>query len=306
MKIFIAHSTKDHVLIEKHIKPILLQYFYKEEDSIIILDKFESKGKHWQQVRKGIETCDVFVVLVSKNSKKSEIVLNETELALRRKENLIILPILINTDYYNEFEILLNQITAAIYKTKDKNPKNIEDHIKYLTSRNKKANDELNIKKDNPGNRKDSKFRYQIITAFYKMKKMKWTVLIAVFLVVACYIFIINFKIFNCKNDYIIINLTPVIDSLGGDEKFDTISGEVKIDSPENYRIVIYAYTNMWYIQPSFNKPFTDIIEGEWTTETHLGKKYAVILVKKEYEPENMIFNLPEKSDNIIEIKITP
>jgi hypothetical protein len=180
-----------------------------------------------------------------------------------------------------------NYSVETVNRTEDVN-------LKQIVSETEKTNE--------PNQRQNSKVKKRF--TFSLLVKISFTA--AFICTISYFIFFQDHNIKGIYREKLIINQLPAIDSLGGDEKFDIISGEVRIDSPENYRIVVYAYTNMWYIQPSFNKPFTVIIKGEWTTETHLGKKYAVMLVKKEYEPKNMIFNLPDKSDNIIEIKITP
>ena len=63
---------------------------------------------------------------------------------------------------------------------------------------------------------------------------------------------------------------------------------------PHNYRIVLYARTNIWYVQPIVSKPFTNIKKnGRWKNRTHLGNEYAALLVKKSFKPENTLADLP-------------
>jgi hypothetical protein len=304
MKVFVAHSTADYKLINNDIRPILLNYFSEKE--IIILDRYTSIGEHWPQVESGIKSCNFFIVLITKNSKKSQIVKNEISMALSRKPMVKILPILIDTEKLGTFEPLLNHITPPIYKTNEKNAKSIEEHIENLTGRRKKIKVEPDLNKNEHILGTVSKFWHPMILAFYSKKSIVWVVLIVGGLTAIFFIFFSNSKTIKYKNDYFIVNHIPKIDSLGGDFNLDSISGIVKIDSLGNYRIVVYAYTDMWYIQPSEETPFTDIIDGEWKTETHLGKKYAVMLVKKEFQPKTKIPELPEKSVNIKEIKIIP
>lgn len=65
------------------------------------------------------------------------------------------------------------------------------------------------------------------------------------------------------------------------------ISGSVEgLSNPQQYKIVVYAYTNMWYVQPTEDEPFTEIMsDGTWSTWTHIGTHYVALLVKPSYVP---------------------
>ena len=62
----------------------------------------------------------------------------------------------------------------------------------------------------------------------------------------------------------------PFVDSNGGPEKVDHIEGRVSGVNPAKFRIVIYAHTNEWYVQPFATSPLTGINgDGSWENDTH-------------------------------------
>src|SRR5262245_37403872 len=66
----------------------------------------------------------------------------------------------------------------------------------------------------------------------------------------------------------------------GSNEKHDIIEGIVKGGRQEQ-RIVLYARSGKWWVQPLQNNPFTAIrANGKWTNATHLGTEYAALLVE--------------------------
>jgi hypothetical protein len=71
----------------------------------------------------------------------------------------------------------------------------------------------------------------------------------------------------------------------GGRERVDTISGRVGNARPKQ-QIVIYAHSGQWWVQPRPDRPFARInADSTWSTETHLGFEYAVLLVEPDYHP---------------------
>ncbi|HEY8022210.1 MAG TPA: hypothetical protein VIH93_13980, partial [Thermoanaerobaculia bacterium] len=54
----------------------------------------------------------------------------------------------------------------------------------------------------------------------------------------------------------------------GGPTEEETINGEVRgLAKPDQYKVVVYAYTDRWYVQPEIANPLIDISpEGTWTT----------------------------------------
>ena len=65
----------------------------------------------------------------------------------------------------------------------------------------------------------------------------------------------------------------------GGRERTDVISGRVAGARP-GQRIVVYARSGPWWVQPWPEKPFLSIQpDHTWSTPTHLGFEYAALLV---------------------------
>ncbi len=92
----------------------------------------------------------------------------------------------------------------------------------------------------------------------------------------------------------------------GGPESLTSIQGRVNADNPEDFRVVIYAYSNRWYIQPNTASPLIDIkSDGTWEAKIHQGTQYAVLLVPSTFTPEAVTDKSPEQlSDRIIDSRI--
>ncbi len=290
MKIFVAHSTEDHKLIKNDIRPILLKYFF--EDEIIILDKYESTGEHWPQVENGIKSCDVFIVLVTKNSKESPIVTNEINMALGRKGKVKILPILINTNQLGPFKPLLDHITPPIYYTSKKSSLSIEDHIVKVIGPTKIINRPGDIESPLKSNS--------------KLFIEHWIIWSCMFIILCIVIF--SYAMLSFNDPKIIIDTKPTINWTPQSEDLLSISGRIiNLNDPENYIIVVYALTNYWYVQPFDNESITLVgAKGEWHLQTHAGGEYCVILARKTYIPEKTLTILPNKGGDIVEIITIP
>jgi hypothetical protein len=87
----------------------------------------------------------------------------------------------------------------------------------------------------------------------------------------------------------------------GADTRGD-IEGKVDgVENPASYKVVIYAHTNRWYIQPEADSPFTEIdVKGHWTNWTHLGYRYAVLVVRPGFKPPRELRALPEVKDDVV------
>ncbi len=94
----------------------------------------------------------------------------------------------------------------------------------------------------------------------------------------------------------------------GGPGRMHRISGRVYgIERGErsSYRLVIYAKTNQWYIQPFVAEPFTKIRQNlTWFNRTHLGDLYAALLVRDGYLPTSTLQQLPEAAGDVIAIAV--
>lgn len=90
--------------------------------------------------------------------------------------------------------------------------------------------------------------------------------------------------------------------SIGGPEQMDHIEGRVK-GAAQGQQIVIYAKNGIWWIQPFKSRPFT-AIQGDqtWSSSTHLGTKYAALLVDAGYRPRSRVDSLPEVGGGVAAI----
>lgn len=81
------------------------------------------------------------------------------------------------------------------------------------------------------------------------------------------------------------------------------IKGTVSNVSPKDYKVVIYAYGDKWYIQPTMASPFTDIEDDKtWENETHGGWQFAALLVKPSFNPAATLGSLPAVGGEVVAI----
>jgi len=86
----------------------------------------------------------------------------------------------------------------------------------------------------------------------------------------------------------------------GGKEKNDIIEGVVKGGRP-GQRIVVYARSGKWWVQPLRNNPFTQVQSGgKWTNATHLGTEYAALLVGPSFRPPLTFDALPSPGADVV------
>jgi hypothetical protein len=90
----------------------------------------------------------------------------------------------------------------------------------------------------------------------------------------------------------------------GGREKIDTITGRVVGARPDQ-RIVVYARSGPWWVQPWPDQPFIPIkADSSWSTSTHLGFEYAALLVDPGYHPPPTLDLAPVASGSVAVVKI--
>lgn len=90
----------------------------------------------------------------------------------------------------------------------------------------------------------------------------------------------------------------------GGRERVDTIAGRVRNARP-GQRIVIYAHSGQWWVQPWPEHPFIPInADSTWSTETHLGFDYAALLVEPDYQPLPEIDVAPTQGGSVALVTI--
>jgi hypothetical protein len=85
-----------------------------------------------------------------------------------------------------------------------------------------------------------------------------------------------------------------------------TVSG-VDLEACGDCRIVLYAETDVYYVQPFANAPFTTIrANGTWETRTHLGYYYVALLVRASYRPPSKTDTLPEIGGAVLALTRVP
>ena len=81
-----------------------------------------------------------------------------------------------------------------------------------------------------------------------------------------------------------------------------TIAGRVTGAGP-GQRIVLYARTEGWWVQPTASDPYTAIAtDGTWKSSTHLGAEYAALLVDPGYEPPPRTDSLPATGGGVVAV----
>lgn len=97
------------------------------------------------------------------------------------------------------------------------------------------------------------------------------------------------------------IAITQIPPSGSGSDSQARISGTVSGVRPDDYRVVIYSFTNMWYVQPATNDPKTEINpDGSWSADIHNGTRYAALLVPRDYNPPVTTSSLPTRMAGVV------
>lgn len=99
------------------------------------------------------------------------------------------------------------------------------------------------------------------------------------------------------------IEITEVPSKGAGPESIETIAGTVSGVKISECKVVVFARTNTWYVQPYIDSADTSInADNTWRTDTHLGSQYAALLVKKSYKPPTTTATLPEVGAGVLAI----
>lgn len=81
---------------------------------------------------------------------------------------------------------------------------------------------------------------------------------------------------------------------MGGPIRTAKIAGRVDGARPGD-RVVLFAKSGLWYVQPLKLNPFTEIdAQGAWRSTVHLGSEYAALVVSDDYRPPATATTLPE------------
>ena len=107
----------------------------------------------------------------------------------------------------------------------------------------------------------------------------------------------------RCSSKPPLIEFTQVPEAGPGDAaRMQKIAGRA-LGAKPGQRIVLYAKSGIWWLQPLFNRPFTPIGHGStWTNTTHTGTEYAALLVESKYIPRQTIDVLPAPGSDVIAV----
>jgi hypothetical protein len=88
----------------------------------------------------------------------------------------------------------------------------------------------------------------------------------------------------------------------GGPGTLDFIEGRVG-GAESGQKIVLYARSTIWWIQPFADQPFTKIQpDSTWKNSTHLGTEYAALLVNPGYRPLSKMATLPSVGNGVLAV----
>lgn len=89
-----------------------------------------------------------------------------------------------------------------------------------------------------------------------------------------------------------------------GPDSLGDISGHVVgLPNPERYKVVLYAHTDHWYVQPTLVQPLTDIgQDGRWSNWTHLGDRFAALVVEPSFRPPSVADALPATGREVLAV----
>jgi hypothetical protein len=88
----------------------------------------------------------------------------------------------------------------------------------------------------------------------------------------------------------------------GGPAKTERISGRVH-GASRKQKIVLFAKSGAWWVQPLANNPFTPIRrDATWEARTHIGSDYAALLVDDGYTPPKTTDVLPGTGKGVLAV----
>jgi hypothetical protein len=99
------------------------------------------------------------------------------------------------------------------------------------------------------------------------------------------------------------IQITLVPSKGAGPTVMERIAGRVSGVNFKECKVVLFAHTDKWYVQPYTDSPDTPILAGgEWENDTFLGSEYAALLVTNSYKPPSTTETLPGVSGQVLAV----
>jgi hypothetical protein len=89
---------------------------------------------------------------------------------------------------------------------------------------------------------------------------------------------------------------------VGSPVELNAIEGRVTGSHPGE-KVLLYARSGEWWIQPLADKPFTEVqADSAWRNLTHPGSAYAALLVDANYRPRLRTDALPGKGNGVLAV----
>jgi hypothetical protein len=82
----------------------------------------------------------------------------------------------------------------------------------------------------------------------------------------------------------------------------DTVSGWASVEDTALYRVVLWAKTDRWYVQPLISEPYTPIhSDGSWSNFTNPWQRIVALLVDSDYVPGSIREEHPSDGAGVID-----
>jgi hypothetical protein len=108
----------------------------------------------------------------------------------------------------------------------------------------------------------------------------------------------------RAQQQEIVFTEVPKADA-GGPERTGRIAGLVNV-ACEKCSVVLYARAAQggWFVQPLTDNYLTPVIDGAWSSEIHLGLRYAALLTKPGYAAQAQTEVLPARGEKIVAVAV--
>lgn len=154
------------------------------------------------------------------------------------------------------------------------------------------------------GNQKERSISLRIWRGVPQQRRAFLLVLLGVILVLAACLILYTYAVRSPK---ITITEIPPYDPVGGPDTSANIGGVASEVDFQDVRVVIYSFTDKWYVEPLEDNPYTPVgSDGQWSSSIHTGAKYAALLVRPKFKPPTKIPNLPNVQGDVLAIQIEP
>ena len=101
----------------------------------------------------------------------------------------------------------------------------------------------------------------------------------------------------------IVITTVPQADQAGGPDTRAEIGGMVTgVGDPRKYKVILYAHTDFWYIQPLLGSSTEISNGGHWRNWTHTGVEYAALLVRSNYVAPPQLYQRPQARGDVLAV----